>query len=90
MIDSKKLFFPLYAVGNCTLTILALHCLSFKLVTFLKIRIYGSTSDELAMFPTAGGANLWIVYTLVGVVFPVLINISYKIIRTKLNGVINK
>ncbi len=66
-------------VGNRFLTyisehsvwIIALHFLSFKLVSLFEIYFYGYEPYYLAAFPVLSGAGLWwLLYTIVGLVIP--------------------
>lgn len=58
--------------GRATLTILTFHFLSFKLVSLLKIALWGLPIDTLAEFPVIHAHNglFWMVYSVVGVALP--------------------
>lgn len=62
-------------IGNKTLYILTFHFLSFKFVSYIWIRYNGLPISDLAQFPVLRGTNnwIWVVYTFVGVVLPLLI-----------------
>lgn len=61
--------------GRATLTILTFHFLSFKLVSLLKIALWHLPAGSLAEFPVIHAHNrlFWLVYTIVGVLIPILI-----------------
>ena len=62
-------------VGNQTLKIMALHFLSFKLVTFLLIKVYALPIDRLVAHPVMmeySEKGWWLLYTLTGVALPLL------------------
>lgn len=76
-----KSFF--YYTGNNTMIILALHFLSLKTVNLLKIKIYDWPIERLAEFPVIEENNTWwwIVYTIVGVCIPLLLQKCYDTIK---------
>lgn len=75
----------LYYVGNHTLVILGLHFLCFKLVNLLIIWYYQLPIDRLASFPNIKGyPYTWIIYTVVGVVMPL---VMYKLYESTLGRV---
>jgi fucose 4-O-acetylase-like acetyltransferase len=68
----------LYYVGNHTLIILALHFLSFKLVSYAITIIYSMDCAHVAEHPVIESEEdssllWWIFYSVVGVVFPLII-----------------
>jgi fucose 4-O-acetylase-like acetyltransferase len=71
----------LYYIGKNSFTIMALHFISFKVVSLIQIPIYGYPQYMLAKFPViAGGDVWWIIYSFVGVFIPIL----FKYITDKL------
>ena len=72
----KKLF---YYAGNNTMVILALHFTCLKIVSLIKIGVYGLPIERLAEFPVIEENNTWwwIAYTLVGVCIPLLCQVAY-------------
>lgn len=62
-------------VGKKTLYILIFHFISFKLVSFILIGIDNRPFTELTHFPVIENNSycLWIVYSIVGVIVPLLI-----------------
>ena len=60
-------------IGGKTLYILVFHFLAFKLVTLLFIGIYDFPIERLSEFPVIKLGNYWIVYSVVGVVLPLII-----------------
>lgn len=63
------------SVGEKTLYILTFHFLSFKLVSLIKVLHYDLPWERLSSFPVIEEYNsvYWMVYSLVGVVVPILI-----------------
>lgn len=63
----------LYIIGEKTYIILALHFLSFKIVTLLYIYMNGLEIEQLSSFPTIDANNsfLWLFYSIVGVILPI-------------------
>ncbi|MDY6131353.1 MAG: acyltransferase family protein [Prevotella sp.] len=70
----------LYYVGNNTMIILALHFISLKIVTLLKIWIYGWPIERLAEFPVIEENNTywWILYSIVGTIIPIIVQLTYS------------
>lgn len=65
-------------IGQCSLTILALHFLAFKIVSALYIATHNAPHYWLARFPVIVGNNgWWIAYTLIGVGLPVILSAAY-------------
>jgi len=59
--------------GNHTLEIMALHFITFKLVSWSIIQLYGLPIDQLEEFPVMMAYSVkgwWIIYTIVGVALP--------------------
>ncbi len=71
-IEKTKCSALFHYIGENTMIILALHLISFKIVSLLKVQISGMTIDHLAEFPviTTNNDLFWIVYTLVGLLIP--------------------
>lgn len=70
-------------LGKNTITILALHIISFKLVNYLQIKIYKYPIEYLSAFPYIDGSNgWWILYSFVGIIIPaLLILLKYSILK---------
>ncbi|MBR1946520.1 MAG: acyltransferase family protein [Bacteroidaceae bacterium] len=62
-------------IGKNTLSILAFHFISFKIVSFIIIQINDWPISRLSNFPVLDGYNayLWILYTITGIVVPLII-----------------
>lgn len=75
-------------IGQHTLSIVLLHFCSFKIVSFLYIIHNNEERILLASYPVIDGScsYLWIIYGLVGVAVPLIINILYIKILSRLNG----
>lgn len=77
---SKKQFFGkrfLVFIGNHTLIILALHFLAFKLISLIIIWYYNLNLIELSRFPVIPllyKGIWWMVYSIGGVLFPLVIS----------------
>lgn len=72
-------------IGRNTMPIVILHFLCFKIVNLLGIIITNSPRFLLACFPTyMKNGCWWLIYTVVGVFVPVLLNFVYKFIKQKL------
>lgn len=79
-----KRFF--YYAGNNTMIILALHFACMKLVSLVKIAVYGWPVERLAEFPVVEENNAWwwLAYTIAGVCVPLLLQLSYDTVRQRL------
>jgi fucose 4-O-acetylase-like acetyltransferase len=80
---SIKTFF--YYVGNNTMIILALHLVCLKVISLLKIVIYGWPIERLSEFPVIEQNNTvwWVGYVIAGVSIPLLIQKYYDKIKLK-------
>lgn len=74
----------LYFVGNHTLTILALHFICFRLVSFMIVMIYDIDSSYVAQHPVIhdlsllGSSSWWLLYSIIGVGVPSLLSYILK------------
>ena len=68
------------------MVILAMHLLTFKLISLAKIAYYSWPIERLAEFPAIEQNNnvWWLAYTLVGVGIPLILSKSYNILVNKL------
>lgn len=66
-------------IGVKTMDLLIFHFLAFKIISFLKIKIYGMDMSNLSKFPVIEENNsvFWIVYVILGVI----ICLSYSRIK---------
>ena len=73
-------------IGKRTLTIVVLHFLCFKFVAVLVVCYYQMPLFCVAAFPNLYGARKmwWIVYTCAGTVIPLMFDILYKSVRSKI------
>ncbi len=71
--------------GESTILILVWHFLSFKILTYILINIYGLPAEELLEFPVHKtlAAYYWPLYMAVGISIPLLLQLSYNTIRNK-------
>lgn len=72
-------------IGNNTLTVLALHFLSFKVVSCLIIQRMRGDISQLSEFPVLidHGYWEWIFYTTLGVGLPIILKFGYDIFAEK-------
>jgi len=77
-------------IGRNTLTIMALHYISFKLVMLLQIWIYDYPVKYLAYYPIVPEniSHWWIVYTIAGVGIPILLSGIYHVFQTKVTTIL--
>lgn len=73
-----------YYIGNHTLEILALHFLSFRLVSYLICSLYNIDFVHVAEHPVIKNTSvlpgcMWLIYSLLGVVVPLLLNRAWQI-----------
>lgn len=72
-------------IGQHTISILCLHLLCFKFVTFIIVFLYNLPNYRLASFPVYNIGNWWIIYSLVGIVLPIFISSIYRRFQMKIN-----
>lgn len=81
-VEFKKISVYLSYLGRNTMPILFLHCLSFKIVTWIQIMFYNEPKYMLASFPIWHSDYWWVGYTFVGVLIPLLLNYIYQRLLT--------
>lgn len=70
--------------GKNTIPVLALHCISFKVVLFLEIVVYGLDWTLLGAFPTYDVSAVWsMLYTIIGVLLPLFITYMAQRVKMK-------
>lgn len=79
----------LYYIGNHTLDILALHFLSFRFVSYMIVLLFGVDMVHVAEHPVIKDVNIphscwWILYCVIGVTLPLLLNKCWQIVLDKL------
>lgn len=84
--SSKSRFVAMIKFIGCgnTLIILTLHFLSFKLVSWLIVKIYGLGVTHIAEFPIISSYSengWWIVYSIVGVALPLMYGVIRKFVK---------
>ena len=74
---------PLEYLGKHTMCIIVLHLLSFKVVSYIYVFATKSDSMLLASFPVLDNTAryLWMAYSVVGIVLPVICYQFYRAIR---------
>ena len=79
---SKLVSGVLAYIGQHTMFILFLHFASFKIVNLIQVWVYQKEWYELATFPIleTGGA-WWILYTIVGITIPIMINCGWDQVK---------
>ena len=74
-----------YYIGNHTLDILVLHFVSFRLVSFFIVLLYGINFSHVAEHPVIKDVSIshtywWLLYSIVGLVLPLLISAAWKLV----------
>jgi hypothetical protein len=82
----KRVF---YYIGNHTLDILALDFLSFRLVSFAIVLLYGINVSHVAEHPVIKDVSMshthwWILYCIVGIVLPLLFSATWKVVVNRI------
>lgn len=70
--------------------IIGLYFLSFKLVNAIGVIICGYEMYYIAAFPVLFHGWIWILYTIVGIVVPLGIDLIYMLIKNKFKNIIMK
>lgn len=71
-------------IGNHTLPIMALHFLSFRLVSYVFIRVYSLPIDRLSEHPILHNypsRGIWIIYTFAGIFIPMMLSLLMEKIK---------
>lgn len=78
----------LYYLGSHTMPILALHLLSFRIVSLFKIWIYDLPIEKLSSHTMIPEYNhlFWLLYTVVGLSLPLLLDYLYGWAKVKCGG----
>ena len=77
-------------IGKSTMDIFALHLLCFKLVSLVLVLSCNMSVDNLGQFPVIEGFDhIWILYSIVGVVSPLLLADLYNIVIRKVETLIS-
>lgn len=73
-------------IGKNTMPILILHFLAFKLVNIIGVIILKKNMEMISGFPvTFKSKGIWIIYTLFGIAFPLLVSKTKYNIKLKLS-----
>jgi fucose 4-O-acetylase-like acetyltransferase len=87
-ISKKHNFRLLNYIGQITLTILALHFLSFKIVNLIIINVNGYQISKLSEFPVLNqGSIYWIIYSIIGVLVPTIYIYIYNKVKFKITSI---
>ena len=79
----------LYYIGNHTMIILALHFISFKIVSLAIVLVYGISFAHVAEHPVIN-ENMpfcsiwWVIYSIIGVMVPLILIRCWEYIREKI------
>lgn len=83
--SQKKILLHLKEVlcylGDNSIYILVLHFLAFKVVSFVSVKLLGLPIDRLSDFPVLEGGKikcLWLMYSIAGLLIPVLLCMFYQ------------
>lgn len=87
-LKESKMASLLVYIGDNTMIILALHFLTFKLISLLKIYIYNLPIAQLACFPVIKENNelFWPLYSLVGVFLPISVLRLYHNLKWRITS----
>lgn len=87
-LETTKIRYLFYYLGQNTMVIFTLHMLCFKIGNVLKILIYNYPMNRLAEFPIILDNNnfFWIIYTIIGITIPLFIN--YLMIKNTITKII--
>ena len=79
-LETNKIKYLFYYLGQNTMVIFALHMLCFKIGNLLKILIYNYPMNRLAEFQIILDNNkfFWVIYTIIGIIVPLFINYLMK------------
>lgn len=73
---------PLYYIGNHTLEILALHFLTFRIVSYSYIQIHDMNIIYIAEHPVLTSVHtpsyMWVLYSIIGVGMPIMLVLLYQ------------
>ena len=77
-----------YYIGNHTMPILALNLLALKIGNLIKIWYYDLPIEILSSYTIIGDYNkfFWVLYTIIGICFPLIIHSIHKRYYTKFNN----
>ena len=71
-------------ISRRSVAIIGLHFLSFKLVSYIAVEIYGIGKYMIAGFPVLMHGWWWIAYMAVGIILPLLADKAYLICKEKI------
>ncbi len=79
-LETNKIKYLFYYLGQNTMVIFALHMLCFKIGNLLKILIYNYPMNRLAEFQIILDNNnlFWIIYSIIGITVPLFFNYLMK------------
>ena len=83
LIDASSAARAFDAVGCRTLPVLALHVVSFKIVSFMAILVLSLPAHSISSFMTISGLGgvWWLAYTIVGLAVPLALDALFRKIR---------
>ena len=72
-------------LGKNSLVIMLLHFVSFKVVTFLQVVLFGDSIEMLTSYPVYVSSNgWWVVYSAAGIGIPSLVILLWEKLKTRL------
>ncbi|MGJ7437945.1 acyltransferase family protein [Streptococcus equinus] len=84
-ISSMKISKIFIYISQKSLWIIGLHFLGFKIVSYATIYLTQCSKIKLAYYPVITINNwIWIIYLLVGLLFPLVIQLLYSIVKEKI------
>lgn len=85
VVENYKWSKLLCTIGKNTLPIMMLHFVAMKFITWIQIQVYDENLDKLVAHPYLYNQNgWWIVYSVGGVVFPLIVYAIWKVIIVKI------
>lgn len=74
-------------IGTNSFIIMTFHLLVFKIVSYMEIKYYNLQIERLSDYPAIFmGGYWWILYTLIGVLIPILIKYSIETLKRKIKS----
>lgn len=84
----KKVSRILEYIGRHTITVMCLHFITFKVVNLIQVLIYNEPIEYIASFPILHSENgWWFVYTVAGVILPIMVVLVYGEIRKRMKRI---
>lgn len=80
----RKITGVIQYIGKHSMSILMMHFVCFKVITYLQVKLYSYPSYALAAFPCLNNTDAWCyAYVIAGVVLPILVNYIFIQLKDK-------